>query len=135
VYAILLGCSPQTGNPIPQCVPNLNTNCAATYDPPTYQTIFDRILHPTCAAGIGTCHTADAAKGGLVFADADTAYALLLGTVGGRARVLPGDAHCSLIVERLASSDPSFHMPPGPNSIPPGDQCTIVRWIQAGAQR
>jgi hypothetical protein len=73
--------------------------------------------------------------GGLVFENADTAYALLLGTNGTRARVIAGDAHCSLLVERLASTDPSFHMPPGPNSIPAGDQCTIVRWIQNGAPR
>ncbi len=114
---------------------DLPATCAATYDPPLYQTIYDNILHPTCATGTGTCHTSDAAMGGLVFENADTAYGLLLGTNGGKVRVIPGNPACSLLIERLASSDPNFHMPPGPNSIPAGDECTIVRWIQAGAQR
>ena len=114
---------------------NLPATCAATYDPPIYQTIYDSILHPTCASGTGTCHTADAAKGGLVFENADDAYGLLVGTGGGKARVVPGDPACSEIVERLASTDPNFHMPPGPNSIPAGDQCTIIKWIQSGAKR
>jgi hypothetical protein len=84
---------------------------------------------------MGTCHTSDAAMGGLVFENADTAYGLLLGTSGGRARVIPGDPACSLLLERLTSTDPNFHMPPGPNSISAGDRCTIVEWIDAGAAR
>jgi hypothetical protein len=99
-----------------------------------YTTIFDKTFHPTCAAGKGTCHTADAAKGGLVFENADDAYALLLGTKDGRKRVVPGDPACSLVMERLSSSDPSFHMPPGA-SLLPAETCAIAQWIAQGAKR
>jgi hypothetical protein len=133
--AALVGCSSGSDSPTVECVQGLSTKCSPLYAPPVYQTIFDKTLHPTCASGMGTCHTSDAAKGGLVFEDADAAYALLLGKDGSKARVVPGDPACSLLLERLTSSDPNFHMPPGPNSILPGEQCAIVQWIAAGAKR
>jgi hypothetical protein len=105
--------------------------CQPQYDPPTFGTIYDKILHPTCASGSGTCHTSDAAKGGLVYENPDDAYALL---VDGR-RVIPSDPSCSLIMKRLTSTDPSYHMPPGSSSLTSGEQCTIVQWIAAGAKR
>jgi len=113
----------------------VSASCKPQYDPPVYDTIFTKILKPTCASGTGTCHTADAAKGGLVFVDASQSHAMLLGTDGSRARVKPMDPSCSLLVERLTSTDPSFHMPPGPSSISSGELCTIVQWIAAGAKR
>jgi Planctomycete cytochrome C len=116
------------------CVMNLDANCSPLYAPPIYATIFDKIFHPTCAQGIGTCHTADAAMGGLVFEDAGTAYALLLGTQGGRARVLPGNPSCSLLVEKLESNDPNFRMPPGPMPLLEAARCDIEQWIAQGAQ-
>jgi len=119
----------------PPCVVGLTASCQAAYDPATYAVIFDKILHPTCATGTGTCHTADGAKAGLIMEDPDVAYRLLLGEDGGRARVLPGDPSCSLIMKRLHSTDPHYHMPPGPNSISAGEMCTIVQWIAAGAKR
>jgi hypothetical protein len=119
----------------PPCVVGLKTDCLPQYDPPTYQTIFDKILRPTCASGVGTCHTSDGAKAGLVFENADPSYKLLLGTEGGRARVIAGDPSCSVIMKRVASTDPSYHMPPGPSSILPGEACTIVKWIAEGAKR
>jgi hypothetical protein len=100
-----------------------------------YATIFDKILHPTCAAGTGTCHTADASKGGLVFEDADQAYALLLGTAGGRPRVTPRDPACSLLVIRLESPEATFRMPPGPDPLLESERCDIVQWIAEGAAR
>jgi hypothetical protein len=117
--------------PDPPCVQGLTPSCQAQYDPPTFDTIYAKILHPTCASGSGTCHTADAAKGGLVYEDPDTAYKLL---VDGR-HVIPGDPGCSLIMKRLTSTDPNYHMPPGSISITPGEECTIVQWILAGAKR
>ena len=132
-FALLAAaCSTSSGPaPDPPCVQGLSADCAATYDPPTYSTIFDKILHPTCATGRGTCHTADTAPNGLVFETADDAYKLLL---DGR-RVLPGDPSCSLIMKRLTSTDPNYHMPKGSLSLSAGDQCTIVRWIATGAAR
>jgi hypothetical protein len=121
--------------PTPTCVPDLSPSCQPLYDPPTYQSLFDNILHPTCASGSGTCHTADFAPAGLVFEDANRAYALLLGTSGAPPRVLPGNPACSLIMERLESKDPSFRMPPGSAPLSAPALCTFVQWIARGAQR
>jgi hypothetical protein len=130
-------CTSSSPPPIdPPCVSGLSTACKPLYDPPVYQTIFDKIFHPTCATGVGTCHTSDAAKNGLVFENADDAYALLLGSnPGDHPRVLPGDPACSLVMKRLTSSDPNYHMPPGDISLSPAEECTIVQWIANGAKR
>jgi hypothetical protein len=117
------------------CVTGLSTSCAATYAPPTFDTIFTNIFQPNCAVGTGTCHTSDFAAGGLVFADAGAAYDTLLGEDGGTALVLPGNPGCSTLMKRLESNDPSYHMPRGPNFLSLGDRCTIVQWIGAGAAR
>ncbi len=119
----------------PPCVTGLTATCSATYDPPTFDTIFTSILQPNCAVGTGTCHTSDFEAGGIAFADESTAYATLLGTSGGTAFVLPKDPSCSTLMKRLESDDPSYHMPRGPTFLSPGDLCTIVQWISEGAAR
>jgi hypothetical protein len=116
-----------------ECV-TLDAACRPLYDPPTFPVIFDRILQPTCARGMGTCHTADARMAGLSFEQADEAYALLLGE-GGRARVVAGEPECSLIMQRLASPDPSFRMPPGPTPLLDSELCAVSLWIREGAAR
>jgi Planctomycete cytochrome C len=117
----------------PPCVTGLTASCAATYAPPTFDTIFTNIFQPNCAVGTGTCHTSDFAAGGIVFADAGAAYATLLGADGGTPYVLPDNPGCSTLMKRLESSDPSYHMPRGPTSLSDGDLCTIVQWIDEGA--
>jgi Planctomycete cytochrome C len=125
-------CSPSSPGPTTHaCVTGLSATCQALYAPPTFDTLYAKLFVPTCASGTGTCHTADAAKGGLVFSSPDDAFARLV-TQG---RVIPNDPSCSLIMQRLTSTDPNFHMPPGPTSISAGEQCTIVQWIAAGAKR
>lgn len=109
----------------------LTTDCQPLYAPPTFDTLYTKLFVPTCASGTGTCHTADAAKGGLVFATADDAYSRLVG--GGR--VTPGDPSCSLIMKRITSTDPSYHMPPGTVSLSGPEECAIVQWIAGGAKR
>ena len=131
---VLAGCGGKHAD-TPACVTNLPKDCPLLYDPPTYATIYDKILHPTCAEGIASCHTADGAKGGLVFENADDAYALLLGMRDGRARVLPNDPSCSLIVIKTWSTDPNFRMPPGNMALPMPEFCDIEQWIAQGAQR
>lgn len=130
---ILLACG--TDPPEDSCVTTVRLDCSPQYSPAVYTTIFEKILRPTCASGRGTCHTADAAKGGLVFEDAETAYALLLGQRDGRVRVSPGDPSCSLLSKRLRASNPSRRMPPGPVGLSDGEVCTIARWIADGAVR
>jgi len=119
----------------PPCVTGLSADCQATYDPPTYETIYAKIFVPTCATGKGTCHTSDAAMGGLVFASPDDAYAMLLGQNGAHARVLPNDASCSLLMKRLTSNDPNYRMPRGPTPLSAGDICTVTKWIAQGAPK
>ncbi|HKQ68899.1 MAG TPA: c-type cytochrome domain-containing protein [Polyangiaceae bacterium] len=120
----------------PACVAGLAIDCQPLYDPTVYSTIFEKILRPSCAQGRGTCHTADAAQGGLVFDDADDAYARLVAKPGaGYANVVPKDAACSPLVVRLESSDPNYRMPRGPDPLLPSERCTIVKWIAAGAAR
>jgi hypothetical protein len=132
----LVACSSSASAPAePPCVTGLSTACQATYDPPVFATIHAKILQPSCATGRGTCHTSDAAKGGLVLEDADASYAALLGQGGQRARVVPGDPSCSLIDKRLHSTDPGYHMPPGSQGLSAGDLCTITKWIAGGAAR
>jgi hypothetical protein len=116
-------------------VEGLSTSCSPLYDPPDYPTIFTKILHPTCATGQSTCHTSSGSKGGLVFEDETQSYELLIGQGDGRKRVVPGDAACSLLVERLEAKDALLRMPPGPTPLSEGERCTIVRWIENGAAR
>ena len=136
--AVLPACSsatPTAASSDPPCVTGLTPSCAATYAPPTYDTIFTNIFQSNCSVGTGTCHTPDFGAGGLVFADESTSYATLLGSNGSTALVLPNDPGCSTLMKRLTSSDPSYHMPRGSTSLSNGDLCTIVQWIDKGAQR
>jgi hypothetical protein len=72
---------------------------------------------------------------GLIFADADAAYELLLAPPDAAPRVLPGDPSCSLLMIRLESTDPSYRMPPGPTPLSDPALCDIVQWIAQGALR
>jgi hypothetical protein len=130
-----LACSEPDPAPTSACVPGLSTDCSPLYDPPTFSVIFDKILLPTCAQGMGTCHTAAGAKGGIVMEDADDTYERLLGLVDQRARVEPGDPACSLLVRRLEAPSAEERMPPGPTPLSAAERCTIVLWIANGAAR
>jgi len=134
VLVALAGCGGKHTD-TPACVTDLPKGCMPLYDPPTFTTIYDKILHPTCAEGVATCHTTDGAKGGLIFENVDDAYALLLGQNGGRARVLPNDPACSLLVIKTWSTDPNFRMPPGNVALPLPEFCDLQLWIAQGAQR
>ena len=135
----LAGCTSGSGTTPsdPPCVPGLTPSCAATYSPPTFDTIFTNILQPNCSVGTGTCHTSDFSAGGIAFPNADAGYtALLVGDGGaGGGFVLPGDPGCSTLMKRLESADPSYRMPRGPTALSDGDLCTIVQWIAEGAKR
>lgn len=132
--ALVACASPPTKNAT-ACVSGLRTDCKPLYDPAVFPTIFAKILQPTCAQGMGTCHTSDAAMGNLVMEDADDTYARLLGQYDGRVRVKPGDPSCSLLVERLESNDSDFRMPPGPTPLDAAARCDIEQWIANGAAR
>jgi len=117
--------------PASACVP-IKTDCQPLYEPPTYPTLYEKIFKPTCASGMGTCHTADSKKGGLFFDDPAQAYQLLLGKTDGRARIVPSNPGCSLLAEKVASTDPLFRMPPG-NGLSAAELCDVMQWLGAGA--
>lgn len=114
------------------CV-ELPAECTPQYEP-TFDAIAANTLAPTCGAGGSSCHAAAGAQGGLVLDDADVAYAALLGADGSLARVTPGDAACSPLVERLHAADAAELMPPG-EPLSDGELCAIQQWIDAGAPR
>lgn len=70
-----------------------------------------------------------------MFEDEQQSYDLLLGHVDGRARVIPGDPGCSILVERLEVDSSTLRMPPGPTPLTAGERCNFVRWIADGAPR
>jgi hypothetical protein len=113
-------------------VSGLNAACSPLYTP-TFDQIFARTLQPTCAASGSSCHAAEGAKGGLVFEDLSVSYQSLVGQGGEAARVAPGDAACSPLIERLRPSDPARGMPPGA-PLSDAELCAFVLWINDGAK-
>jgi hypothetical protein len=73
-------------------------------------------------------------QAGLVLLGRDEAYDHLLGETDSRARVVPGDPECSLLVQRLESTDPQFVMPVGMR-LPEGQRCAVRQWVAAGAEK
>jgi Planctomycete cytochrome C len=121
------------GDPCVTDIPGDPTSCSPLY-PPTFDQIFSRTLQPTCAQPGAQCHSSAGIMGGLYFSTEDSAYALLLGQNGAPARVIPGNASCSTLVERLEATDSTELMPPGAK-LSDAEICTIVQWIQQGAKR
>lgn len=116
------------------CV-TIDPSCTPLYAP-TFDNIYENTLHKTCAQ-TAVCHSREGAMGGLVYEDPDEAYRLLLGQMApkvGDAKVLPGDAACSELVERIESANVSFQMPPG-KPLLAAERCAIEQWIAAGAKR
>jgi hypothetical protein len=122
-------CAPQA-----TCVTDLDPMCTPLYAP-TFDNVYTNTLVATCAQNGVACHAPAGRMGGLYYSDPDTAYGLLLGTVDGRARVLPGDPACSILVERIEGpSGLGQQMPPG-KPLPASVRCAIEQWIRNGAKR
>jgi hypothetical protein len=116
------------------CLSAVALDCQPAFEP-TYPMIFEHLLIKTCGApSTGTsCHGPSGAMAGLVLSDLEQSYQLLLGQVGGRARVLPGNPECSLIEQRLESQNANFRMPPGSMQLPESVRCAVRQWIANGA--
>ncbi|MET0386837.1 MAG: c-type cytochrome domain-containing protein [Polyangiales bacterium] len=107
------------------CTPDINI---------TYDEIYSRVLSPSCL-GSG-CHGATNTQGNLNLSTPDLAYQQLLGQDGARARVLPGDPECSMLLERIETDDRTRRMPyMAADKLRAGARCAIQKWIEAGAQR
>ncbi len=136
VPLVTAGCSdPEPPPPTrPRCLEAVDvTNCAPLH-PAEFPELYKAVFSVTCASSGSLCHGPNGRQGGLAFADPDEAYALLLGTAGGKARVVPGDAACSELIVRLDSRGQPWSMPPG-GQLEEGTRCAIRRWVAAGALR
>jgi hypothetical protein len=139
LFAAVCGCALTAAGcgsdppPAPSCV-TLRTECNPLYLPPSFTKIFTNTLQQRCAAGMGTCHTADVGMGGLAFVDEASSYDLLLGKTDGKPRVLPNDPGCGILAQRLKSTDPNFRMPKG-DGLSDAELCDFELWLTAGAPR
>lgn len=118
----------------PACIAAVDTQSCSPLFPAEFPTLFAQVFSQTCASSGSNCHGPSGRQGGLVFANEDDAYGLLLGTSGGKARVAPGDAACSELMVRLDSAGKPWSMPPGA-PLDEGTRCAIRRWVANGAMR
>ena len=124
----------QASGGMPECA-ELSSPCEPRLYPPTFEAVYQNTLAKTCAGGGSSCHSGDSPQAGLGFGDPDTAHAALLAdSTSGRARVVPGDAACSELMVRLEHSEQSWGMPVG-GQLPENERCSIITWIEEGAQR
>ncbi len=123
--AALAGCP--SDEPPPMCI-TVDTACAPLYTP-TFANVYANTIRPSCGANNSSCHSASGMKGGLSFADEQTAYDGLL-----NGRVTPGNAACSDFVVRTSSPGADYEMPPGASLSAPA-RCALLQWVQNGAQR
>ena len=82
----------------------------------------------SCAVG-STCHSAAGDRGGLTLTSAQGAYDELV----GEERVIPGDAGCSDMIQRILS-DGDDAMPPG-SPLSEAERCALIQWVANGAER
>lgn len=120
-----------------KCLEPLSLDCRPSFEPATFEAIFANVLRPSCGSSAsGTqCHGADGKQAGLVLADIDEAYDSLLGELDDRPRVMPGDPECSMLIERIESSDRRVRMPLNSEPLGEGQRCAIRHWVAEGAER
>lgn len=134
---VACGGGDDSGDAAPPACVTLPATCTPSINP-TYTEIYSKLLAPSCAnPGTGTsCHAPAGNNGGFSVSDMNMTYDNLLGTGGGKVRVEPGMPECSLLMERLASNDPSFWMPKGaPQKLDEGLLCAVQTWIKNGAAK
>jgi hypothetical protein len=105
--------------------------------PATFDNIYAHVLILSCGSSStgSSCHSSDGAQHGLVLQDPEVAYDHLLGMAeDDRARVIPKDPRCSILMERLESKDSTYRMPVG-GELSIGERCAIREWIEQGATR
>ena len=129
-----LGCGDDTGGGEPAaCLTDLPRDCSIVWA--DYDAIWRNGMTTCGSADTGPfCHSAEGQMAGLNLSDQDTAYEALLGGLDGRARVIPGDPECSVLMQRLESEDPAFQMPPS-GRMTDAERCSIIKWIAEGANR
>jgi hypothetical protein len=125
------GCGDDSGDP-PMCVEVDPTNCIAAYDP-TWDNVYKFVVSKSCATEGVACHGRDGKKGNLGMFTQIDAYQGLVDGVGGKPRVIKGDAACSMLTERIETDDMDRRMPFLGDKLSASDRCAIEKWIAAGA--
>ncbi len=134
--AVAVACKSDNAPPAHACLATLAPDCVPLYDP-TFDNLYKNVLGTSCGASTtgSSCHSERGAMAGLVMQTANEAYDHLLGKSDGRKRVIAGNPECSLLMERLASDDPRFRMPPGQMQLGAMERCAFQLWISEGAKR
>jgi hypothetical protein len=116
----------------PMCIDPLPETCDASY-PATWDNIYRFVVAPRCGGSSGSsCHGPQGLKGNLALHEKEGSYQALLGMDGTPARVLPADAACSGLMERLTTTDVARRMPLG-STLDAGEICAVQKWIEEGA--
>ncbi len=112
----------------PMCA-EIDSKCTEAFGP-TWDNVYKFVIEPSCAAAI--CH-GQQMQGGLNMSSSPEAYQGLVEGVGGKPRVIKGDAACSMLTERIETDDPDKRMPYKTMQLSAGERCAIEKWIAAGA--
>ena len=135
VGAFAMGCGGDDDQGAPlTCVEDLPADCSAGFNP-TWPNVYANVVRQSCG-GTGTgasCHAAEGKQGGLELSSSAIALSSLLGELDGRARVVPGDPECSILMERLESDDPVLLMPYKGTKLQDPTRCAVQKWIEMGA--
>jgi hypothetical protein len=110
---------------------------------PTWSSIYQRIIAPTCA-GTAFCHNTDGggAEGNMDMSDKDMALMNLINVAAmgeecgdsGRVRVVPGDPDSSLLIQKLEGPDCGSRMPLSRSKLSDATIQAFRDWIADGAQ-
>ncbi|MDF2693423.1 MAG: hypothetical protein K0S65_1806 [Labilithrix sp.] len=125
------GCSDPApaADPAPVCIDaGVDESCTPAYEP-TYDALYANTFQRSCAASGVSCHASTGKQGGVDFSDAEAAYASLT-----KSKLVPGDPACSVLAQRIVSTNGQTRMPPG-RSLSAGEQCAVLKWIKDGARR
>jgi hypothetical protein len=118
--AMLASCAPVE----PTCADAVLPDCSGT-TAPDFDTLEATVLRPSCVV-MTACHSSFEHQGDLVLEDPTTAHAQL------SRFLVPGDAVCSTVAERITTPDTTRRMPPA-GGLSDADRCAILAWIEAGA--
>lgn len=111
----------------------LPATCAPAFSP-TWDNVYEDVIQRRCGGSAGpACHGPDGKMGNLVLYEKESSYQALLGMDGTRARVKPTDPECSMLMERLTTSDEIRRMPQGARPLSASEICSVQQWIAQGA--
>ena len=125
----IAGCGDDSGEDAGPMCAEIDLQCTNGIKP-SWEDIYNFVIKPSCAAA--PCH-GEGMEGGLKMSTSMEAYQGLVDGVGGKPRVIKGDAACSMLTERIESDDPAKRMPFMGMKLSAGDRCAIEKWIAAGA--